>query len=86
MIRDEIKLTLEFFHDHHSEILVANVEHEIRSRLEDALGQLSLSHVIEDLVSVSHEVLVDHVEWVPFVVILDSVGLGFAIGMESLVE
>ena len=61
-------------HKLHCQVLVANIQDQVRSRLEDAFGKVLFRHFLKYVIRVSHETLVDKVEGIPFVVIVNIVG------------
>ena len=79
-------LTCHLLHKHEAEILVSNVEDDVRPTLVDLLGDVLIHHVFKGHVGCSSEVFVDQVEWIPLVVNILVQSLGLPIGVESLIK
>ena len=54
--------------------------------MEDSLWDISIDEIVENLVSISHVMLVNEIEWIPLPVHVGRVDLGSAEGVECLVH
>ncbi len=79
-------LTLELRHQLHGQVLVADVEHDRWTRLEDSLWDVSVGEEVQDLRGVSHVVLVTEIEWIPLPVHVRGIDPRSAVGVERLVH
>ena len=86
MMRHHQILTSELVHHEHGQVLVADVEDEIWSSLINFLWNVTFLHDIENVVTVSHEMPVNEIEWIPLPVNFSAIGLGLSISVECFVH
>ena len=73
-------------HHEHGQVLVADVEDEVWSSLINSLWNVAILHDIKNVVTVSHEMLVDEIEWIPLPVNFSAIGLRLPIGVELFIH
>lgn len=76
----------ELVHHEHGQVLVADVKDEIWSSLINFLRNITLLHDIENVVTVSHEMPVNEIEWIPLPVNFSALGLRLPIGVELFIH